>query len=89
MDNKCVSCGEIIPEGRQVCPQCEKRHSAIIKHQRQTLCWKCKRLDCSWMRNLIPVPGWTAEPSQIKNQNSNVRSLKSYFVKACPLFKGE
>lgn len=24
MDNRCVYCGEIIPEGRQVCPTCEK-----------------------------------------------------------------
>lgn len=24
MDNTCVCCGEIIPEGRQVCPKCEK-----------------------------------------------------------------
>lgn len=24
MDNHCVCCGEIIPEGRQVCPICEK-----------------------------------------------------------------
>lgn len=23
MDNRCVCCGEIIPEGRQVCPGCE------------------------------------------------------------------
>jgi hypothetical protein len=23
-DNRCVCCGEIIPEGRQVCPSCEK-----------------------------------------------------------------
>ena len=23
MENKCVTCGEIIPEGRQVCPKCE------------------------------------------------------------------
>ena len=23
MDNRCVCCGEIIPEGRQVCPNCE------------------------------------------------------------------
>lgn len=22
-DNKCIACGEIIPEGRQVCPNCE------------------------------------------------------------------
>ena len=25
MDNRCVCCGEIIPEGRQVCPMCEKK----------------------------------------------------------------
>ena len=24
MENRCVCCGEIIPEGRQVCPRCEK-----------------------------------------------------------------
>ena len=24
MDNRCIFCGEIIPEGRQVCPMCEK-----------------------------------------------------------------
>lgn len=23
-DNRCVFCGEIIPEGRQVCPNCER-----------------------------------------------------------------
>lgn len=23
MENRCVCCGEIIPEGRQVCPSCE------------------------------------------------------------------
>lgn len=23
-DNRCVCCGEVIPEGRQVCPDCEK-----------------------------------------------------------------
>ena len=24
-ENRCVCCGEIIPEGRQVCPNCERR----------------------------------------------------------------
>ena len=23
-ENRCVCCGEVIPEGRQVCPQCAK-----------------------------------------------------------------
>jgi len=25
MEDRCVMCGEIIPEGRMVCPVCEKR----------------------------------------------------------------
>lgn len=25
-DNCCVACGEIIPEGRQVCPLCERKY---------------------------------------------------------------
>lgn len=24
-DNKCIFCGEIVPEGRQVCPICESK----------------------------------------------------------------
>lgn len=25
MENTCVCCGAVIPEGRQVCPRCERR----------------------------------------------------------------
>lgn len=25
MENRCVCCGKIIPEGRMVCPQCEAK----------------------------------------------------------------
>jgi len=28
MENRCMYCGEVIPEGRQICPSCEK---SIIK----------------------------------------------------------
>ena len=33
-DNRCVFCGEIIPEGRQVCPSCEKIQSETTKAER-------------------------------------------------------
>ena len=33
-DNRCVYCGEIIPEGRQVCPTCERIQTDITKAQR-------------------------------------------------------
>ena len=25
MDEKCIVCGEVIPEGRQICPTCERK----------------------------------------------------------------
>ena len=28
MPDRCVCCGAIIPEGRMVCPNCERGHSA-------------------------------------------------------------
>ena len=28
---KCVCCGEVIPEGRQVCPSCERKKVAELK----------------------------------------------------------
>lgn len=42
-ENRCVCCGEIVPEGRQVCPTCEARASVpkydpdeFFHHKRQT-----------------------------------------------------
>ena len=26
MDNTCIACGAVIPEGRQICPNCEHGH---------------------------------------------------------------
>lgn len=31
MENRCICCGEIIPEGRQVCYQCEYSINEDIK----------------------------------------------------------
>ena len=33
-EDRCVCCGEMIPEGRMVCPQCEK---AIMNYQQYVL----------------------------------------------------
>lgn len=32
-DNKCISCGVIIPEGRQVCPNCETENYVVISQK--------------------------------------------------------
>lgn len=31
MDNTCVCCGKIIPEGRMVCPECEHEDSMSVE----------------------------------------------------------
>lgn len=33
-ENRCLYCGEIIPEGRQVCPSCEKIQSETTRAER-------------------------------------------------------
>ena len=33
MEDRCIVCGELIPEGRQVCPRCEmerKKHDPVV-----------------------------------------------------------
>lgn len=49
--NRCVCCGAIIPEGRQVCPTCEKEAClhlwgfqgiVIGKVGKRMLKWKCQ-----------------------------------------------
>lgn len=55
------------------------------KVTKQTLCWDCKNSTkpdiCPWVRDFTPVPGWTAEKTEIRNLG------ESYLVKECPLFK--
>ena len=29
MEDRCVTCGVIVPEGRQVCPNCEARQAPV------------------------------------------------------------
>lgn len=33
-ENRCVFCGEIIPEGRQVCPMCEQIQKETTRAER-------------------------------------------------------
>lgn len=34
-DNRCICCGAPIPEGRQVCPECERR----VCGEQDTVCY--------------------------------------------------
>ena len=33
MENRCVVCGAIIPEGREICPNCEKGYPPEQKNE--------------------------------------------------------
>ena len=35
MEDRCVACGAIIPEGRQVCKNCEIRYGVIKENQEE------------------------------------------------------
>ena len=53
-------------------------------HQfKKQLCFECARAAgfCSWSRNLTPVEGWDAEPSNLGNSTGC-----SYRVEGCPLY---
>ena len=60
-----------------------------------TLCWNCinavpntqKGHGCDWSRRLIPVRGWTAESTTLRNYAAKEpRDVPNYRVIACPDF---
>ena len=63
-----------------------KRKTNEISKQ---LCWTCinavadDKHGCSWSRSLIPVKGWTAEKSEIKQYEG----FEVYQISDCPLYK--
>lgn len=71
-------CGRNFSGNRKMCDNCREKCS-----NKQTLCFSCERLDCSWMRDLIPVEGWKANKSNIKYNNGGI----SYSVVVCPEYK--
>lgn len=66
----------------------------------QTLCWSCANAvpsadgerGCPWSRSGKPVEGWSAIRRDIRLQptdkkKKHVRSVESYLVVACPLYR--
>ena len=51
MENKCVCCDEVIPEGRQVCPSCEARNVLCGLGLKVTFSFidKCLHIDNSYL----------------------------------------
>lgn len=55
------------------------------------ICWKCDRATggCSWSSKGIPVKGWKANKTIIKDNITSNRIIDSYEVLKCPLFVSE
>lgn len=50
----------------------------------ETLCWQCANYSrCSWADG-VPVEGWEATPTVVRDYDGD---FKSYLVRKCPLFK--
>lgn len=49
-NNCCIACGEIIPEGRQICPQCERKYDKPSKEYQLPLVHKNKNRLLSWLK---------------------------------------
>lgn len=74
--NRCVCCGAIIPEGRMVCPACEKEACMhlwefqgfdppeLVAGAKRKLCWRCPR--CGKERVSEPVDRELMYPSTLR-----------------------
>lgn len=64
-----------------------ERRERKAAEKKETLCWNCKNMGCSWMKNMMPVDGWTADETEISTKKDvRRRVLRSYFVHECPEF---
>jgi hypothetical protein len=55
-----------------------------VYNLKNSICWKCKHLDCPWMLYCKPIAGWQAEQTLIEDA---VSSFTSYDIKHCPQFE--
>lgn len=58
------------------------------QQQKVQLCWDCENAyasKCKWVRAGIPIEGWDAEKTEIRNgYGENASTALSYLIKSCP-----
>lgn len=85
----CEACGKVFfsrSSSRDWCSNdCKKEIAQIRREEEYQLCWQCKKAcgGCSWSKCLIPVVGWTAKPTIVKDSTGD---FPSYKIKKCPEF---
>ncbi len=67
--------------------KCKKRASEERIKENLTLCWSCGNAcgGCEWSAFFIPVKGWRADETVIKNLCVG-REYTSYHIYECPKF---
>lgn len=70
MENKCMCCGEIIPEGRQICPSCENgtNHKCVF----------CDKFNLNLKFTFDKNPRLCIRDSYTINNSSDIRSVLEY-----------
>lgn len=87
---QCLLCGKTFGAKSKNRKYCSKKckHEAIQRHRKKNeqLCWECKRATggCTWSDKLLPVEGWDATPTIIKD--SEIGEIPSFQIKHCPQF---
>lgn len=86
---KCEFCGKVFltksNQKKYCCKACAREVAKRRQMENEQLCLGCKNAycRCSWTRYLIPVDGWTAECTIVKDSNGD---FSSYKIKSCPQF---
>lgn len=67
------------------CKTCAREVARRKQMENEQLCWGCKNAycRCDWTRYSIPVDGWTAEHTTVKDSGGD---FSSYKIKKCPKF---
>ena len=85
----CECCGKVFLSKSNLKKCCSKECAKEMAKKRQQekgqLCCICKNAcgNCSWSADFIPVEGWDAQPTIIKDSEGD---FSSYEIKRCPEF---
>ena len=85
----CVVCGKRFYSKSTLVNHCSKTCQEIAKEERRNkreqLCCRCQNAcgGCSWSRKFVPVDGWVANPTIIKDSEGDITS---YRIISCPEF---
>lgn len=87
---KCENCGKIFAarsEKRKFCSKaCKNEYMQALRDAESQPCWTCSKgvRECSWIRDLTPVDGWSAEKVIKREEDGYIR--RTYKIKSCPLY---